>query len=254
MTLGRMQQRRDTAANWASNNPTLAAGEVGIDTTNNLLKVGDGSTAWASLAAWAQVGFLVAGGALGTPSSGTLTNCTFPTLNQNTTGTASNVTGTVAIANGGTGATTLAGAGILVSGGALGTPASGNASNLTSFPTLNQNTTGTAAVATKWVPRVGTTASSATPSIDASLYEQYNITALAAAITSVTVTNPAEGLKLTIRIKDNGTARAIALGSSFRALGAALPTTTVLSKTLYIGCIYNGADTVWDVVAVAQEA
>jgi molybdopterin biosynthesis enzyme MoaB len=29
-----------------------------------------------------------------------------PTLNQNTTGTASNVTGTVAIANGGTGQTT----------------------------------------------------------------------------------------------------------------------------------------------------
>jgi hypothetical protein len=33
----------------------------------------------------------------------------FPTLNQNTTGTASNVTGTVAVANGGTGATTLTG-------------------------------------------------------------------------------------------------------------------------------------------------
>lgn len=46
--------------------------------------------------------------ALGTPASGNLTNCTFPTLNQNTTGTALNVTGTVAIANGGTGATTLA--------------------------------------------------------------------------------------------------------------------------------------------------
>lgn len=46
--------------------------------------------------------------ALGTPASGNLTNCTFPTLNQNTTGTALNVTGTVAIANGGTGGTTLA--------------------------------------------------------------------------------------------------------------------------------------------------
>jgi hypothetical protein len=41
--------------------------------------------------------------ALGTPASGNLANCTFPTLNQNTTGTASNVTGTVAVANGGTG-------------------------------------------------------------------------------------------------------------------------------------------------------
>ena len=37
-------------------------------------------------------GNLVSGGALGTPSSGTLTNCTFPTLNQNTTGTAATVT------------------------------------------------------------------------------------------------------------------------------------------------------------------
>ena len=47
--------------------------------------------------------------ALGTPTSGNLANCTFPTLNQNTTGTAANVTGTVAVANGGTGANTLTG-------------------------------------------------------------------------------------------------------------------------------------------------
>lgn len=41
----------------------------------------------------------------------------FPTLNQNTTGTASNVTGTVAVANGGTGATTLAAKGLLIGNG-----------------------------------------------------------------------------------------------------------------------------------------
>jgi hypothetical protein len=35
---------------------------------------------------------LLTGGALGTPSSGTLTNCTFPTLNQNTTGSAATLT------------------------------------------------------------------------------------------------------------------------------------------------------------------
>ena len=35
---------------------------------------------------------MVSGGALGTPSSGTLTNCTFPTLNQSTTGNAATVT------------------------------------------------------------------------------------------------------------------------------------------------------------------
>lgn len=61
-------------------------------------------------AATAGTDYVAPGGALGTPSSGTLTNCTFPTLNQNTTGTAANVTGTVAVANGGTGATTAGGA------------------------------------------------------------------------------------------------------------------------------------------------
>lgn len=44
-------------------------------------------------------GNLVAGGALGTPSSGTLTNCTFPTLNQDTTGTAANATNAVNATN-----------------------------------------------------------------------------------------------------------------------------------------------------------
>ena len=39
-------------------------------------------------------GNLVSGGALGTPSSGTLTNCTFPTLNQNTSGSAATFTST----------------------------------------------------------------------------------------------------------------------------------------------------------------
>lgn len=51
----------------------------------------------------ADTDYVAPGGALGTPSSGTLTNCTFPTLNQSTTGTAGNVTGIVAVANGGTG-------------------------------------------------------------------------------------------------------------------------------------------------------
>jgi len=54
---------------------------------------------------------------LGTPTSGTLTNCTFPTLNQNTTGTAANVTGIVAVANGGTGLATLTANSVLLGNG-----------------------------------------------------------------------------------------------------------------------------------------
>jgi hypothetical protein len=44
------QQRRDTAANWTTQNPTLKAGEIGYETDTGYIKVGDGSTAWTSLA------------------------------------------------------------------------------------------------------------------------------------------------------------------------------------------------------------
>jgi hypothetical protein len=43
------QQRRDTAANWTSQNPTLLAGELGYETDTGYFKIGDGSTAWTSL-------------------------------------------------------------------------------------------------------------------------------------------------------------------------------------------------------------
>ena len=45
-----MQQRRDTAANWTANDPTLLNGELGYETDTGYWKVGDGSTAWTSLA------------------------------------------------------------------------------------------------------------------------------------------------------------------------------------------------------------
>ena len=47
----RIQLRNDTATNWASANPVLLAGEVGIETDSvrNRIKIGDGSTAWNDL-------------------------------------------------------------------------------------------------------------------------------------------------------------------------------------------------------------
>lgn len=42
--------RRGTAATWTSNNPILNAGEIGFETDTNKVKIGDGSTAWTSLA------------------------------------------------------------------------------------------------------------------------------------------------------------------------------------------------------------
>jgi hypothetical protein len=51
ITLSALQkQRRDTAANWTTQNPTLLAGELGYESDTGYWKVGDGTTAWASLA------------------------------------------------------------------------------------------------------------------------------------------------------------------------------------------------------------
>lgn len=44
-----IQLRRDSAADFTSANPTLAEGEVGIETDTLRFKIGDGSTAWNSL-------------------------------------------------------------------------------------------------------------------------------------------------------------------------------------------------------------
>jgi hypothetical protein len=68
---------------------------------------------------------------------------------------------------------------------------------------------------------------------------------------------PVDGQKLLIRLTDNGTARGITWTTSsggYRAIGITLPTTTVLSKTTYVGCVYNSASVFWDAVATVTEA
>jgi len=60
---------------------------------------------------------VVQGGALGTPSSGTLTSCTFPTLNQNTSGSAASLSATLIVAQGGTGAATLTANNVILGNG-----------------------------------------------------------------------------------------------------------------------------------------
>lgn len=104
-------------------------------------------------------------------------------------------------------------------------------------------------------PRVTSTASSATPTPNADTDDQYQLTALAAGATFAAPTGtPTEGQSLIVRIKDNGTARTLAWNAIYRAIGVALPTTTVLSKTMYVGLRYNATDTRWDMLAVSVEA
>ena len=85
--------------------------------------------------------------------------------------------------------------------------------------------------------------------------DQVVISAQAAALILANPTGTATpGWGIAMRIKDNGTARAITYGAQYRAVGVTLPTTTVANKTLYLGMIYNATDTKFDVVAVLQEA
>ena len=111
---------------------------------------------------------------------------------------------------------------------------------------------------TNWVntgTRTQTDASSATPTPASDTCDIYTLTALAAAAVFAAPTGtPVNGQALMIRIKDNGTARTLGWNSVYRAVGVTLPTTTVISKTLYVGCVYNSADSKWDVVGVCQEA
>lgn len=46
----RFQFRRANASSWTSANPTLAAGELGFELDTGKFKIGDGTTAWTSLA------------------------------------------------------------------------------------------------------------------------------------------------------------------------------------------------------------
>ncbi len=71
----RLKLRADTAANWTSANPTLLSGEMGLETDTNRIKIGNGSTAWSSLAYFP---FVVSGGTvLGNLEIGTTGTLTF---------------------------------------------------------------------------------------------------------------------------------------------------------------------------------
>ena len=82
-----------------------------VTTIGNLTLGGTLSVSPSNFSSQTAKTFLAApNAAAGVPTFRTIVASDIPTLNQNTTGTASNVTGTVAIANGGTGATTASAA------------------------------------------------------------------------------------------------------------------------------------------------
>jgi hypothetical protein len=119
---------------------------------------------------------------------------------------------------------------VLVTDGSLGV-----APDLSTYATIN--------------PRVLNITSSATPTIDSSLYDVVNITALATNITSMTsgLSGVTGNFKdLIINFKDNGVARTITWGAKFTSLYATLPTTTIIGKNLAVGLRYNTSTNVYN--------
>jgi len=52
LTINNVQLKRGVAAAWTAKDPTLLAGEVGLETDTCKFKVGDGTTAWTGLSYW----------------------------------------------------------------------------------------------------------------------------------------------------------------------------------------------------------
>jgi hypothetical protein len=105
-------------------------------------------------------------------------------------------------------------------------------------------------------PRVTTSATgNTTPTPSADTDDQYVATGMTVNMVFGAPTGtPVDGQKLIIRIKDSGSVRTLGWNAAYRIIGTTLPTTTVASKTIYVGCIWNGVDSKWDVVAVSSEA
>jgi hypothetical protein len=160
--------------------------------------------------------------------------------------TSAALTANALVIGGGAGAapaTTTTGTGVVT--------ALGNATNATGGLTTVD---GTATLTNKRItPRVVTTTSSATPSINTDTTDVYGLTAQAVDITSFTTNltgTPTNGQKLWIYIVGTA-ARAITWGASFEASTTALPTTTVTTARLDVGFVWNSVTSKWRCMAVA---
>lgn len=102
--------------------------------------------------------------------------------------------------------------------------------------------------------RVQTVISAAIVTANANINDSVHILAQNEALTLANPIGTAgEDQMLLYRIKDNGVAKAISYGTEFRVMATVLPTTTVVSKTLYLACVRNVTDSKWDVIAVVQQ-
>lgn len=90
--------------------------------------------------------------------------------------------------------------------------------------------------------------------MDSDSYDEYDITAQAGALLFNNPSwTPTNCQKLMVRIKDNWTARALTYWSQFASWSATLPTTTTLSKKLWIWFEWDSTDSKWYCLATGVQ-
>jgi len=208
----------------------------------------------ASSAALAANSIVLGGGAGAAPATTTTGTGVVTALGSNINTTGGLVTQSGALAasalllGGGSGSaitSTTTGTGVVT---ALGN----NANSTGGFATINGIATFTNK---RFDPRVSSTTSTASITPDISSFDQYAVTAQAATLTINAPTGtPVDGNKLIFRILDNGVAQTLSWNGTYTVIGVTLPTTTTAGKMTYVGCIYNAANTRWDVIAVTTQA
>lgn len=183
---------------------------------------------------------------LGTPSSGTLTNCSGLPV-AGIVASTSTALGVGSVELGHASDTTIA----RVSAGVI----SVEGVTVPTISSTNVFTNKTMIATTNVVEEITTTASSATPApTGGSLRNFYTLTAGTVGMTIAAPSGtPQDGNRLLMRFK-TAAIQTLAYNAIFRAIGVTLPTATVAGKTIYFGCVYNSADSKWDVIAYGIEA
>jgi hypothetical protein len=124
--------------------------------------------------------------------------------------------------------------------------------NKDAFEALYQQTLSTLAFTTQEVA----TANTLTPLIpEYSVNHDVRVTALSSAMLIAAPTGvPSSISNIIIRIKDDGTSRALTYNAIYRAIGVTLPSATVAGKVLYLTFKNNSTDSKWDCIDVKAEA
>lgn len=87
---------------------------------------------------------------------------------------------------------------------------------------------------------------------DGATTKQAGVNQLAQSCTLNMPTNPADGMRFTYRVEATGTHN-LTWSGLYNDLKNALPNTTTANKIIYAGFVYNGNNSVWDVVSVVVQ-